>query len=96
MSRIASDAVALANDGLAPSRGRIDWENMGARYLAMQIESDETLAVRLARRWKFRPYRLTGLAARCLASSNAITDKVDWCGGGSFAEVGTTRHAVKP
>lgn len=43
---------------------------------------------------KFVPHRLRGLAARCLASSNAVYDKIDYCDGGSFAEVGASRHAI--
>lgn len=39
------------------------------------------------------PHRLYGLAARCLASSNAIADRVDYCREGSFAAPGVTRHA---
>lgn len=44
----------------------------------------------------FTPHRLYGLAARLLARSNAVYDKVDYRDGGSFAEPGTTKHAVKP
>lgn len=39
------------------------------------------------------PHRLYGLAARLLARSNAVYDKVDYRDSGSFSEVGATRHA---
>lgn len=45
---------------------------------------------------QFAPHRLRGLAARCLASSNAVYDKIDYCDGGSFAEVGASRHWSNP
>lgn len=41
----------------------------------------------------FHPYRLHGLAARLLRSSNALYNKIDYRDGGSFAEPGTTHHA---
>ncbi len=44
----------------------------------------------------FVPHRLFGLAARLLARSNCIEDRPSHFRDGSFAEVGTTRWAVKP
>ena len=52
-------------------------------------------------RWRtlacdFIPRRITNpLALRLLSASNALYDRVDYSCGGSFAEPGTTRHAVK-
>ena len=46
---------------------------------------------------KFDPRRpISPLGKRLLASSNALYDRVDYGSGGTFAEPGTTRHAVKP
>ena len=42
------------------------------------------------------PHRLHGLAARLLARSNCIEDRPTHFRDGAFAEVGTTRWAVKP
>lgn len=66
MSRIASDAVALARDGV---------DKPGWRTL-------------------FVPHRVTGLAARLMAASNAMYDRIDYRDSGSFSEVGATRHYI--
>ena len=47
-------------------------------------------------RGPFVPHRVTGLAARLLARSNCIEDRPTHFRDGAFAEMGTTRHAVKP
>ena len=68
MSRIASDAVALAND----------------RHVHFQFAQY---------RPAFVPHRVTGLSARLMAASNALYNRIDYRDGGTFAEVGQTRHA---
>lgn len=80
MSRIQADAVTLA---------------AGSSYLFRYDDASQTyIGKPLATAAKFVPHRLFGLAARCLASSNAVYHEIDYSAGGSFSEVGTTRHAV--
>lgn len=78
MSRIASDAVALAADG--------------PRLFRYDDASQTYIGEPLATVAKFRPHRLFGLAARCLASSNAVYHEINYSADGSFSEPFTTKH----
>ena len=110
MSRIQSDAVALAADGVSGPTGS------SGGYSCVTYSAEATLpfggmggggpgnAQPISYPYtgpsmggSFDPRRrLTGLAARLLSASNALYDRVDYSSGGSFAEVGTTRHWGKP
>lgn len=77
MSRVASDAV--------------DNQEAIARRFAAQtgVAAPPTVP-----RWRsITPHRLYGLAARCLASSNAVEDRPAHLRDGHFAEPHTSRHA---
>lgn len=69
-----------------------------SRELADAVALANDAANQTLPRWRsgFIPRRVDGLAARLLAASNALYNRIDYRDGGSFAEPGTTRHAGWP